>query len=732
MQRTTAMIMAAVALLSVTTARSARNGANPMQKVVQLLGDLKAQIEEDGNREAQLFGDYNNWCDSEVTSCKDFLLTSQATINTLESFIEEQKAVRAQLGQEIQTLIGEITTNEQDQQEAKAQRDKEHKEYMSTESAFVSSIDSLERSIDVLQKQQPASMMQRQSDLMTVASTLKHTLANQVNGAQQKILDEFFKTTMMMQTSSQQPQMDQYGPNFLQVSAQSGNPHGGIMATLQQIMTEQKKNRETAMKTEQTAANAFQLMDQSLTTEISNQNQDLNQKKNQVATSTESSSQKQTELNAVKEQFEATTTYKDQVTAQCNQKALDWKERTKLRSDEITAIQTAVEILSSPAGQKASGAQSIGTQDAPPSLLAQATQAQPDTPQMTDAQPAFSFLQLKIAARAAEALEKSGSKRPFISLLAMKTRLSVRAGFGDETATVASADPFKSVRKMIQEMIVRLLNEAAEEAEHHEWCEAETAKSQETKTARTRDIQQLHDRIEQVEAEQAQAQDELQTLQREMQESDAMVQQATTVRSNEHSQSMIAIKEYQDAQSLVANAITVLKEFYGRKEPESADASLLQAPTDEAGPKPDIATDAPETFGDFEKSNDAASGVVAILEIAASDFQKLETETTTQEDISAREFSDMVNENKIKKAVSVKEVEHKSNQKVRNEGNLQRMRSDLAGYQRELDAVNAYLKELEPSCMNPGASAEERKARREAEIKSLQEALAILNGEAIA
>jgi len=202
MQRATAVIISAVALLGVSVALADRNAANPMQKVIQLLGDLKAQLDQEGNHEAQLFGDYNNWCDSEVTTCKDFLATTQSTMNTLEAFIEEQKAVRAQLGSEIKSLIQEVTDNEMDQRESRAQRDKEHKEYMAAETTFVKSIDSLERSLQVLEKQQPASMVQRQSNLVSLASSLKHTLANQLNGAQQKTLDDFFKTTMMMQTGS--------------------------------------------------------------------------------------------------------------------------------------------------------------------------------------------------------------------------------------------------------------------------------------------------------------------------------------------------------------------------------------------------------------------------------------------------------------------------------------------------------------------------------------------------
>jgi hypothetical protein len=53
----------------------------------------------------------------------------------------------------------------------------------------------------------------------------------------------------------------------------------------------------------------------------------------------------------------------------------------------------------------------------------------------------------------------------------------------------------------------------------------------------------------------------------------------------------------------------------------------------------------------------------------------------------------------------------------------------LEGTQKELDAALAYYDKLKPDCIDSGVSYEERVARRQEEIESLQEALKILNGE---
>merc|ERR1719217_566336 len=86
----------------------------------------------------------------------------------------------------------------------------------------------------------------------------------------------------------------------------------------------------------------------------------MNEKKNQIAKSEETCSQKQQELDAAKQLNSETQKYLDDVTAACEQKAREFKERTKLRSDEITAVQEAIQILSSAQAKDLANKGSIG------------------------------------------------------------------------------------------------------------------------------------------------------------------------------------------------------------------------------------------------------------------------------------------------------------------------------------------------------------------------------------
>jgi len=87
-------------------------------------------------------------------------------------------------------------------------------------------------------------------------------------------------------------------------------------------------------------------------------------------------------------------------------------------------------------------------------------------------------------------------------------------------------------------------------------------------------------------------------------------------------------------------------------------------------------------------------------------------------------------DSEVDKAQKNKDIEHKTLKKQNESQALEEKRSDLEGTQKELDAALAYFDKLKPSCIDSGVSYEDRVARREEEVQSLQEALRILNGEA--
>lgn len=655
-------------------------GATPLGKVVQLLGDLKKQVQDQGQEDATLMQEFNSWCDGESYGTKTTIGDGKSKIADLSAFIEEQKALQEKFTSEIDASAAEVASNENDLTAAKDIRSKEHANYMAAENQYVSSLDELTRAIEVLQNPNPSFIEATQS----VQHALQRAIT--VTPQQQATIKDFF----------QQTEQQNAGKSFLQQGQQAPfqSQTGQLIQTLQQIKDETSKNRDDATKEEASAMNSFELLQQSLQTEIANGNKVLAAKKAEVSKSQEAVATSQSELDNTQRVVADAQKYLDEVVMTCKQKTLEFKGRTKLRGDEITAITEAMEILQSDAG--------VAVQKL--ELDQQAVSA-----------PAVSFIQL--------------SSSRGISLLATRATVSQRFLTGQQILAEARAaaaagqpDPFKNVRKMINDMIARLLQEAAEEAEHKGWCDTEMGKSKLQKEQKEKEVKSLTSKVEEMSAQIAQLDDEIRQLIKEIADAEAMDLEATKVRAAEKKQSLASIKEYEDAQSLLQNAMTVLQEFYGDRQQKSF--AQVDENADDAGPAPP-----PTHEGGYEKKD--ASGVLGILEISMSDFARLETETKSGEAQAEAEYQKLIKGSAVRKATLNKDLEYKQVEKQKLEGNVQRSQSDLQGFQSELAAVVQYIEKLTPSCTNTADSHEVRKERREAEIKSLQEALAILNNEGL-
>merc|ERR1719359_1433928 len=158
---------------------------------------------------------------------------------------------------------------------------------------------------------------------------------------------------------------------------------------------------------------------------------------------------------------------------------------------------------------------------------------------------------------------------------------------------------------MIKDLIVRLMEEANEEAEHKGWCDTELSTNEQTRKEKTSAVETLHAEIDELGASIAK-------LTAEVAESDKAVAEATAIRSKEKATNTETISDAQEAQTAVTQAVSVLKEFY---EKAGEATSLIQKKQE-----PEI-FDAPYTGMQSENG-----GIVGMLEVIQSDFARLETD----------------------------------------------------------------------------------------------------------
>jgi len=275
------------------------------------------------------------------------------------------------------------------------------------------------------------------------------------------------------------------------------------------------------------------------------------------------------------------------------------------------------------------------------------------------------------------------------------------------------------VKKMIKDLIVKLMEEANEEAEHKGWCDTELSTNEQTRKEKTTAVETLHSEIDELEASIAKLTEDITSLTEAVAELDAAVSKATNLRNEEKSKNTQTIADSQEAQTAVAQALTVLKEFYAKAAEATAFVQTRQEPP-------------PSPTEPYKGMGGESGGVVGMLEVIESDFARLEADTKASEASAQKEYDEFMTDSEVDKTKKSTDIEHKTAKKQDEEQTLTTKKSDLEGTQKELDAALAYFDKLKPSCVHSGVSYEDRVARRKEEIESLQEALKILNGEDLA
>merc|ERR1719379_2598406 len=242
----------------------------------------------------------------------------------------------------------------------------------------------------------------------------------------------------------------------------------------------------------------------------------------------------------------------------------------------------------------------------------------------------------------------------------------------------ATDGPFDKVKKMIKDLIVKLMEEATEKTEHKGWCDTEMGSNKQTREDKAEAVSTLTANSEELTAKIAKLTNKIAELSDSVSEIDAAVAEATALRSSEKVKNAKTIEDAKVAQVAVAKALTVLQEFYTKAAAATAFAQQ------------DPASDAPATFSKpYTGMGGSNTGVVGMLEVIQGDFARLESETTTSESAADEEFTRFSDDSSQDKAVKSMDLDNKDKDKTTAEADLITTKKDLEGTQVELDAALA-------------------------------------------
>jgi len=628
----------------------------PVQKVLTMMSEMKAKGEKMMEEEAKTFKDYTSWVDDQSTQLGFEIKTAKSDIEKLLATIAKADSDADTLSGEIGELEADIQSNTNSKNSAIALRKEEHAAYVEISTDYGESVDALERAIQTLES--------KNYDVPTAMAYLQKTAAKKQG--MRRVL------AALLETKSQEAVKG--GPAVAAYEFQSG----GIIELLESFLTKFKGELEAVNEEESNKAHNHEMEMIHLSDEIAYAKKELEEKSVLKAKAVEESAAAQSDLASTKAELAEDEKTLADMKATYASKSDTFAANQEVRKQELAAIAKAIEIISDPsvAGSYSEHINLVQTSKKISLLQVRS-------------------LSTRVAAReqAARLLQRKGQA------LASQTLQTLAAQM--------MSNPFDKVIGMIKDLVAKLKEEAAAEADHKAWCDEQLKTNKLKREKKTSMVEKLTAEIESMTESIASMGEKIATLAKEQADLQKAMSEATAQRTKEKATNTDTMADATAGEEATKAALVVLKEFY-------ASQSFLQTKQ-----VPEMAA--------YKGMSSAKGGVVGMLEVISSDFARLFADTKAAETTAAAEYDTFMSD--AKASVKAKhDLEYKTSlEKDQTEFEKAQTTKDLNANQEELDKALAYKEYLKPVCLEVHVSYEERVARRKEEIEALKEAYAILD-----
>jgi len=632
---------------------------SPVQKVIELIDELKGKVQKDLANEAKQMDEYTSFCDDEQTQKGFAIKTAAREIAGFKAFIEESTGQIQNLGARIDEAGSSAAAKSDELRSATNVRNNENSDFKAAQKELVDAVDTLGRAVVIIKRE--LSFVQggakSNSEITKKLSALSGALgsiieASWMDSSSRSKLKSFMSTDMDEELSLKQPQAS--------VKAYESKS-GGIVATLEDMKDKAEDALNNLRREETKARHAFELIKQSLADAVTNLNKEIDEATANKNAASEALGKAQGDLANTEAAKAADEQYVAKLKAECENKAAEWSERQKSAKAEMAALAKGHEILTAK----------------------------------------FGFAQIAVSK---VTVRSDDTRDQVLSLLKRLGRTYNSFGLM-QIANSAAKDPFVKIRGLIENMIAKLLQQAQEEATQEAFCQEETAKNTKARDNKMAKADKYQARIDEAKAGIAELKNQVAQLQKEISDIDQSNATATKLRNEENAEYKTASTDFKESAEACNQALVVLKEFYRGGE------SFVQQP-EFAGAR-----------------GDAGHSIIEILEVASSDFTRLLSEAEASEAEASDAYKALTQDNKVAKSTKQASIKAKNSERKSVEVALTHHNEDLETVNKELDAVMDYLSKLKPQCESKAMSYEERKARRDAEIAGLKEALSILEGD---
>jgi hypothetical protein len=680
-------------VVSVNVACAAFTGASPLESVVKLLEDVKGKVTLEGEEEAKTYDTFACFCKDTTKETLSSITSGEDLKNDLGAELNEAMVGRDAQDADIAAATAALGELDGVLEELRSTRRGERVTYEQNEVDLTGAIQGVEAAIEMLKAAKTATSLAQLGPTVRKALSMAEVLSPAKPGSKvAAVLAQF--------EAKDAPEYEPF--NF---------HSDDIISTLEGLLTDFENKRTELNEAETSARELFDKL-------VADKEAAIAEKQAALEEARKGHAERSTEIATISQDLSTTSAkllvdkeYLQELTSTCNTKAVLWDQRTTTRANELGAIEQALTLIGEAAG--ASSAASLIQLAQVPSLHLFVR------PPGTSRSPGTSNV-LSSRARAAALLRTRAAALNSTLLMSV-------------TAQVAD-DPFAKVKKLIQELIERLLKQAQEEASHKGWCDEQVALARQQRDYAEEAIKDLNGELAVGVARRAKLAELVATLETELGDLNATLANRTAMRKEEKAENEAAIQTAEDAKAAVEEATDILSKFYATAE-KASETSLLQRSSKSslvavhrhvAGGRnesiPDAGFDSAYTGAQAD-----SGGIIGMLDVIKSDFARTIAETKKAEEDAEKDFLEL--ETSAGSAKAEKEVALKERERALAEADAKDLEDNTnlnTSSVRINQAVNELLA-LKPACMDGGISAEEKKAQREAELEALQQALCILD-----
>eukprot|EP00746_Dinoflagellata_sp_MGD_P125350 gnl/MRDRNA2_/MRDRNA2_60098_c0_seq1.p1 gnl/MRDRNA2_/MRDRNA2_60098_c0~~gnl/MRDRNA2_/MRDRNA2_60098_c0_seq1.p1 ORF type:complete len:695 (+),score=259.14 gnl/MRDRNA2_/MRDRNA2_60098_c0_seq1:102-2186(+) len=647
----------------------------PVTKVVNLLKDMKAQLEKEAEEDEEIYDKLACWCETNDKEKTKAIADAEAHIQDLTSTIEELSATSARLNTEIKNLEKEVAENQEALDQAKAMRAKELAEFNAEEKDVLLNIQALKNAIIVLSKHNPGAAFSQ------LSGTQSQDVATMLAGVMQRnavmfdtVLTPSQKRIVNAFVQAPEDYFDAE-PTFKQSYAPAS---GQIFGILKQMKETFESNLSTSQKEELAAQKAYEELKKAKEEEIAAGQDAIDTKTAELATTDEKLAMSKQDMEDTKAGLSEDEAFLLMLKEKCQGADQEYEERQKTRAAEIEAVSKALSFLTS------DEARDLFSKTFNPALIQKKSST-------SNRQSQASKLLAGIAKK---------NNNPRLLQLAMAVKLNA----------------FTKVKKAIDDMIAQLLKEKQDEIKLKDFCRESFYENEMNTERKTREKEDLKKLISDLEMTIDSLTKAIETLKAEIAEMETQLKRAGEDREKANKEFQMTVADQRATVKLLTQALEVLKGFYDKK----AKMAMVQA-SKKAAPPP------PPGFKEYKK-NAAAGGVMGMIQSIIDDAKALEAEATRAEEESQKAYEDFVTETQTSIEEKSKDIVNKSEEKAKAEEDKTQAETDKENVMLELDQLSNEAADLHKTCDFVMKNFDIRQSARDEEIEGLKKAKAILSG----